>query len=50
MEQAPYFEETALGAVVLLGLQFLSLPVLVGGLALLGIARLVSRARAKKAL
>jgi len=37
-----YFAETAVGAVVLLALQFLSLPILVGGLALVGIAKLVS--------
>ena len=50
MARAPYFEETTLGAVVLIALQFLALPVLVGGLALLGIARLVARARANKVL
>ncbi len=38
-----YFAETAVGAVVLLSIQFLSLPLLVGGLALIGIAKLVAR-------
>lgn len=37
-----YFAETAVGAVLLLALQFLSLPILVGGLALIGLAKLVS--------
>jgi hypothetical protein len=46
MERAPYFAETTLGAVVLVAIQLLSLPVLVGGLAALAIARLVSRSRA----
>jgi hypothetical protein len=40
-----YFAETAVGAVVLLSLQFLSLPVLIGGLALIGLVKLVSRLR-----
>ena len=39
---AKYFAETAIGAVVLIAFQFLSVPVLVGGLALIGIAKLVS--------
>ncbi|HEX7183135.1 MAG TPA: hypothetical protein VF756_14940 [Thermoanaerobaculia bacterium] len=43
---ADYFAETAIGAVVLLAIQFLSLPILVGGLALIGIAKLVSNLRA----
>ena len=38
-----YFAETAVGAVVLLSIQFLSLPLLVGGLAVIGIAKLVAR-------
>lgn len=38
-----YFAETAVGAVVLLSIQFLSLPLLVGGLALIGIVKLVAR-------
>jgi cell division septation protein DedD len=46
---AKYFAETAIGAVVLVAIQFLSLPVLVGGLALIGIAKLVSSLRAAKA-
>lgn len=37
------FAATAAGAVVLLSLQFLSLPLLVGGLALIGVAKLLSR-------
>jgi len=49
MERAPYFAETAIGAVVLVALQFLSLPILVGGLALIGLAKLVSRARTARA-
>lgn len=43
-----YFAETAVGAVVLLSLQFLSLPLLAGGLALIGIAKLVSASRAAR--
>jgi hypothetical protein len=39
-----YFAETAVGAVVLLSIQFLSLPILIGGLALIGIVKL-SRSR-----
>lgn len=42
---AKYFAETAIGAVVLVAIQFLSLPVLVGGLALIGIVKLVSSLR-----
>ena len=45
---AEYFAETAIGAVVLLAIQFLSLPVLVGGLLLIGIAKLVSASGATK--
>lgn len=41
----PYFAETAVGAVVLLALQFLSLPILVGGLALIGVWKIVSSFR-----
>ncbi len=44
---AEYFAETAIGAVVLLSIQFLSLPILIGGLALIGIAKLVSRLRTR---
>jgi hypothetical protein len=40
-----YFAETAIGAVVLVAIQFLSLPVLAGGLALIGIVKLFSRFR-----
>ena len=43
-----YFAETAIGAVVLVAIQFLSIPVLVGGLALIGIAKLVSSFRAAR--
>ena len=42
---AKYFAETAVGAVVLLSLQFLSLPILVGGLALIGVWKIVSSFR-----
>lgn len=42
-----FFEETGLGAVVLLSIMFLSPWVLLGGLALLGIAKLVSNWRAR---
>ena len=42
-QRSDYFAETAVGAVVLISIQFLSLPVLVGGLALIGAAKLVSR-------
>jgi hypothetical protein len=44
-QPADYFAETAIGAVVLVAIQFLSLPVLVGGLALIGIAKLLFRSR-----
>ena len=44
-----YCAETAAGAVVLLSIQFLSLPLLAGGLALIGIWKLVSRLRARNA-
>ena len=44
-QPSKYFAETAIGAVVLLAIQFLSLPVLVGGLALIGIVKLVSSFR-----
>lgn len=40
---AEHFAETATGTIVLLSLQFLSLPLLVVGLALIGIAKLFSR-------
>ena len=40
-----YFAETAVGAVVLVAIQFLSLPALIGGLALIGAVKLVSRFR-----
>lgn len=40
-----YFAETAVGAVVLVALQFLSLPILIGGLALIGIMKFLSRSR-----
>ena len=43
---AEHFAETAVGAVVLLSLQFLSLPLLAGGLALIGLGKLFSRYRA----
>jgi len=46
---AGYFAETAIGAVVLLSIQFLSLPLLIGGLALIGLAKLVSRWRTNAA-
>ena len=39
---AEYFAETAIGAVLLLSIQFLSIHILVGGLALIGVARLFS--------
>lgn len=42
---AKYFAETAVGAVALLSLQFLSLPILVGGLALIGMWKIVSSLR-----
>lgn len=46
---ARYFAETAVGAVVLVAIQFLSLPVLAGGLALIGIVKLVSAWRTRRA-
>jgi hypothetical protein len=46
---AGYFAETAIGAVVLLSIQFLSLPLLVGGLALIGILKLFSSLRTTSA-
>lgn len=48
MRETPYFAETAIGAVTLVAIQFLSLPVLVGGLALVGIVRLALRLRTAK--
>ena len=45
-QPAGYFAETAIGAVVLVAIQFLSLPVLAAGLALIGIAKLFSASRA----
>jgi hypothetical protein len=42
---AEYFAETAVGAVVLLSLQFLSLPLLVIGLALIGAWKIFSSFR-----
>jgi hypothetical protein len=47
MERPPYFAETAAGAVILISIQFLSLPGLVAGLLLLGIGRFV-RSRSLK--
>jgi hypothetical protein len=44
---AGYFAETAIGAVVLLSIQFLSLPLLIGGLGLIGVAKLVSSVRSR---
>ena len=41
-KQPEYFAETAVGAVVLLSIQFLSIEILVGGLALIGVAKLFS--------
>jgi len=49
MQHAPYFAETAAGAVTLVAVQFLSLRLLIGGLALLGIAQLVRRSRPARA-
>lgn len=46
----PFFAETAIGAVVLVALQFLSLPILAGGLALIGIVKLVSTLRTSRRL
>ena len=45
LKRTDFFAETAIGAVVLVAIQFLSLPILAGGLALIGIAKLVSRWR-----
>src|SRR4051794_41947779 len=45
MERTPYFAETAVGAVTLVAFQFLSLPVLIGGVAPLGIGYLPRQAR-----
>jgi hypothetical protein len=44
---AEFFEETTIGAVVMLSLMFLSPTILLGGLALIGAAKLVSRWRAR---
>ncbi len=44
---AGYFEETAIGAVVLLSIMFLSPSILIGGLALIGLAKLVSHWRTR---
>jgi hypothetical protein len=48
-QRSYYFAETAIGAVVLVSIQFLSLPILLGGLALIGAAKLVSRLRTTSA-
>ncbi len=45
MERAPYFAETAIGAVLLIAIQFLSLPILIGGVILIGVTRFVLRSR-----
>jgi hypothetical protein len=45
---AEHFAETATGVVVLIAIQFLSLPVLVGGLALIGITKLFFSLRTPK--
>jgi hypothetical protein len=45
LDQPKYFAETAIGAVVLIAIQFLSLPALLGGLALIGLAKLAVRWR-----
>jgi hypothetical protein len=47
-ESPKYFAETAVGAVVLLSIQFLSLPLLVIGLSLVGSAQLFSQWRAAR--
>jgi hypothetical protein len=44
-QRSDYFAETAIGAVVLVSIQFLSFPMLLGGLALIGAATLFSRLR-----
>ena len=44
---AAFFEETWLGAVVMLSIMFLSPSILIGGLALIGLAKLVSRWRTR---
>lgn len=41
-EPRTYFAETAAGAVVLVAVQLLSLPILVGGLALVGLVKLLA--------
>jgi hypothetical protein len=46
---AEYFAETSIGAVVLLSIMFLSQAILVGGLGLIGIAKLFSRWRSRTA-
>jgi hypothetical protein len=46
---AGYFAETAIGAVVLISIQSLSLPLLAGGLALIGIVKLFSSLRTNSA-
>lgn len=45
MKIPPRFEETLAGAVILLGIQFLSLPFLAAGLLLFGIGRIVRSSR-----
>ena len=45
MKIPPRFVETTSGAVILLGIQFLSLPVLAAGLLLLGIGRIFRSGR-----
>ena len=47
MKNPASFSETAAGVLILLGLQFLSLPVLAAGLLLFGIGRIVRSGRLK---
>ncbi len=45
---AGYFAETAVGAVMIVAFQFLSLPILVGGLVVLGAVKLFSASRTER--
>jgi hypothetical protein len=48
MKTSPGIAETTAGAVILLGIQFLSLPVLAAGLLLLGIGWIIRSGRLRK--
>jgi hypothetical protein len=48
MKKTPYFEETTVGAITIVAIQFLSLPLMIGVFALMGIVWLVRKRRVAK--